>query len=331
MGPESPWRGRSPSAKGALRVPWIARRYNQSILKEINPEHSLEGLMLKLKLQYFKATWCEELTHLKRPWCWERLKAEGEGDDRGWDGWKASLTQWTWVWVNSRSWWWTGRPGVLRFMGSQRVGGDWATELNWREPCQVGPAQRGPPGCRREEWTLGGGWVAPGTETQLAGTLVSFPSHSPPAPLGFLFFFLMMSWRWASHTGQQGGQCRRVTLWDGFLKVHSGRSVARAGLWVRHRTQAVSINRPSNANPLFLALINRVFTQGTAREKANSIIHVLSGGPYGQDWSAYQISASQGTGFWKASSFLKSLCVTNERNGNQVNTHWAGLICQGQY
>ena len=71
------------------------------------------------------------LTHMKRPWCWERLKAGGEGDDRGWDGWMASLTQWTWVWVDSGSWWWTGRPGVLRFMGSQRVGYDWVTELTW--------------------------------------------------------------------------------------------------------------------------------------------------------------------------------------------------------
>ena len=77
------------------------------------------------------ATWCEELTHLKRPWCWERLRAGGEGDDRGWDGWMASLTQWTWVWLDSGSWWWTGRPGVLRFMGSQRVRHDWVTELNW--------------------------------------------------------------------------------------------------------------------------------------------------------------------------------------------------------
>ena len=77
------------------------------------------------------ATWCEEVTHLKRPWCWERLKAGGEGDDRGWDGWIASLTQWTWVWVDSGSWWWTGRPGVLQSMGSQRVRHDWATELNW--------------------------------------------------------------------------------------------------------------------------------------------------------------------------------------------------------
>ena len=101
-----------------------------SILKEISPEYSLEGLMLKL--QYF-AAWCKELTHLKRPWCWERLKGGGEGNDRGWDGWMASPTQWTWVWVNSRSWWWTGRPGMLQSMGSQRVRHDWATELNWKK------------------------------------------------------------------------------------------------------------------------------------------------------------------------------------------------------
>ena len=79
------------------------------------------------------ATSCKELTHWKRPWCWEGLGAGGEGDDRGWKGWMASPTRWTWVWVNSGSWWWTGRPGVLRFMGSQRVGHDWATELNWTE------------------------------------------------------------------------------------------------------------------------------------------------------------------------------------------------------
>ena len=74
-------------------------------------------------------TWCEELTHWKRPWCWERLRAGEEGDDIGWDGSMASLTQWTWVWVNSGSWWWTGSPGVLWFMVSQRVGHDWVTEL----------------------------------------------------------------------------------------------------------------------------------------------------------------------------------------------------------
>ena len=86
------------------------------------------------------ATWYKELTHLKRPWYCERLKAGGEGDDRGWDGWMASLTRWTWVWVNSGSWWWTGRPGVLRFMGSHRVGHDWATDLIWFFPFFILPS-----------------------------------------------------------------------------------------------------------------------------------------------------------------------------------------------
>ena len=112
------------------RVPWTARRSNQSILKEISPGYSLEGLMLKLKLQNFgHLMW--RAAHWKRPWCWERLKVGGEGDDRGWDGWMASVTQWVLVQVDSRSWWWTGRPGVLRFMGLQRVRHDWVTELNW--------------------------------------------------------------------------------------------------------------------------------------------------------------------------------------------------------
>ena len=79
-------------------------------------------------------TWWEELTHRKRPWCWERLKVGGEGDDRGWDGWVSSLTQWIWVWGSSRSWWWTGNPGVLQSMESQRVGHDWVTKLNQLKP-----------------------------------------------------------------------------------------------------------------------------------------------------------------------------------------------------
>ena len=116
-----------------LRVLWTARRSNQSILKETGPEYSLEGLMLKLKFQYFGHLMRRTDSSWQRPWCWERLKAGGEGDDRGWDGWMASLTRWTWVWVNSGSWWWTGRPGVLQFMGWQRVGHDWATGLNWTE------------------------------------------------------------------------------------------------------------------------------------------------------------------------------------------------------
>ena len=110
-----------------LRVPWTARRSNQSILKEISPEYSLEGLTWNSNTL---ATWCKELSHLKRPWCWERLKARGEGDDRGWDGWMESPVQWTCVWINSGSWWWTGRPGMLQSMGLQRVRHNWTTELN---------------------------------------------------------------------------------------------------------------------------------------------------------------------------------------------------------
>ena len=111
-----------------LRVPWTARRSNQSIL-QISPGCSLEGLMLELKLQYFghlmqRTDSLEE----SQSFCWERLKAEGEGDGRGWDGWMASPTQRTWVWVNFGSWWWTGRPDVLWFTGSQRLRHDWVTE-----------------------------------------------------------------------------------------------------------------------------------------------------------------------------------------------------------
>ena len=108
-----------------LRLPWTARRSNQWILKEINPIQWKDWCWSWNSNTL--ATWCEELTHWKRPWCWERLKAGGEGDDRGWDGWMASPT---WVWVSSGSWWWTGKPGVLQSMESQRVGHDWTTELN---------------------------------------------------------------------------------------------------------------------------------------------------------------------------------------------------------
>ena len=121
-----------------LRVPWTAKRSNQSILKEISHEYSLEGLTLKLKLQYFG--------HLMwRPWCWERLRA-GEEDDRGWDGWMASLTQWTQVWANSRRWWRTGKLGMWQSMGSLGVGHNWATSLSlstfmhWRRRWQPTPA-----------------------------------------------------------------------------------------------------------------------------------------------------------------------------------------------
>ena len=110
-----------------LRVPWTARRSNQSILKEISPGCSLERLMLKLKLQYFGHL-MQRVDSLEKTLM---LGGIGGRRRRGRQGWMVSPTRWTWVWVNSGSWWWTGRPGVLRFMGLQRVGHDWATELNW--------------------------------------------------------------------------------------------------------------------------------------------------------------------------------------------------------
>ena len=113
-----------------LRVPWTTKRSNQSILKEISPDYSLEGLMLKLKLQSFGYL-IQRTDSGKRPWHWERLKAGGKGDDRGWGGWMDLLTRWTWVWASSGSWWWTGKPGLLQSVGSQRVRHDWATELGW--------------------------------------------------------------------------------------------------------------------------------------------------------------------------------------------------------
>ena len=116
--------------KRLLRISWTARRSNQSIQKEISPGCSLEGLMIKMKLQYFGyLMWKADL--FERPWCWERVRAGGEGDDRGWDGWIVPPTQWTRVWVDSGSWWWTERPGVLQVMGLQRVRYDWATK--WTE------------------------------------------------------------------------------------------------------------------------------------------------------------------------------------------------------
>ena len=114
-----------------LRVPWTARRSNQLILKEISPEYSLKELMLKL------ATWCEELTHLKRTWWWERLKTGGEEDDRRWDGWMASLTWWTWVWASSQSCW---RQGSLACCSPWDCRESDTTEgLNWLIHMGIGP------------------------------------------------------------------------------------------------------------------------------------------------------------------------------------------------
>ena len=109
-----------------LRVPWTPKRSNQSILKEIYPEYSLQGLMLKL--QYFghlmKSTDSLGKTLMLG-------KIEGRRDNRGWDGWMALPMRWTWVWVSSGSWWWTRKSGMLQSMGSQRIGHDWVTEMNW--------------------------------------------------------------------------------------------------------------------------------------------------------------------------------------------------------
>ena len=114
-----------------FRARWTARRSNQSILKKSVLNIHWKDWRWSWNSNTL-ATWCEALTHWKRPWCWERLKA-GEGDDRGWDGWLVSPTQWTWVWASSGSWWWVGKPGMLQFMGSQSRTwlSDW-TELNWR-------------------------------------------------------------------------------------------------------------------------------------------------------------------------------------------------------
>ena len=114
-----------------LRVLWIVRRSNQSILKEVLNIHWKDWCW-RWSSNTLVALW-KELTYWSSPWWWEWLKAGGEVDDRGWDGWMASLIQWTWVWVYSRSWWWTGRPGVPQSMGLERVRHNCATEVNWTD------------------------------------------------------------------------------------------------------------------------------------------------------------------------------------------------------
>ena len=111
---------------------WLQGDSTSPSSKKISAEYSLEGLMLKLKLQYFGHL-LRRADSLQKTLMLGKIEGERQRDNRGWDGWMASLTQWTWVWINSGSWWWTGRPGMLQFMGSQRVGHNWATELNWTE------------------------------------------------------------------------------------------------------------------------------------------------------------------------------------------------------
>ena len=111
-------------------------------IKPVNPKGNQSWILIgrtdaEGETPILRATWCEELTYWKRPWCWDRLKVVGEGDDRGWDGWMASLTRWTWVWASSASWWWTGKPGVLHSMGSQDS--DRTERLHWRDYCPNSP------------------------------------------------------------------------------------------------------------------------------------------------------------------------------------------------
>ena len=125
------------------------------------------------------ATWCEELTHWKRPWCWERLKVGGEGDNRGWAGWMASPTWRTWVWASFGSWWWTGEPGMLQSMGSLRVGHDWATELNWMCGCESWTIKKAE--CQRSDafelwcwrWLLRVPWTAGRSNQSILKEIIS--------------------------------------------------------------------------------------------------------------------------------------------------------------
>ena len=120
-----------------LRVPWTARR-NKPVHPKGNQSWIFTGRTdAEAGTPNTLATWREELIHLKRPWCWERLKVEEEGDNRGWDGWMASPTQWMWVWGSSGSWWWTGKPGVLQSVGLQRAEHNWVTGPNWTSEIEV--------------------------------------------------------------------------------------------------------------------------------------------------------------------------------------------------
>ena len=160
-------------------VSWTARKSNRSIPKEINPEYLLEGLRLKLKLQYFGHLMQRTHSLEIRPWCWKRLRVEGEGGNRGWDGWKASLTQWTRVWVNSGRWCKKGKPSVLQSMGSKTVGLAWATEQQQMQPiisrqpvCSLWWAQ-----CS-DLWHLQKEYVNNDQRNSLSR---KWPMHQPPA------------------------------------------------------------------------------------------------------------------------------------------------------
>ena len=172
-----------------LRVPWTARRSNQSFPKEISPGMSLEGLMLKLKLQYFGHL-MQRVDSLEKTLMLRGIGGGGGGDNRGWDGWMASLTRWTWVWVNPGSWWWTGRPGVLPFMGLQRVGHDWVTELT-----QLNCTNGLPCGLSGEESTC---------SAELQETRVWYLGLKDPLEESMATHFSILAWRipWTEEFGK---------------------------------------------------------------------------------------------------------------------------------
>ena len=160
------------------------------------------------------ATWWEELTHWKRPWCWERLRAGGERDSRGWDGWVASLTQLTWVWARSGSWWWTGKPSMLQSMGSQRVGHDWTIELNWTE------------GERFISLTSAPIW-GPASDSR-------FQKQSLDSSSNFFFFNIVAFWTVNCHS-LIGGWCQ-----EGKLGQITGK------IWVRRSRELPSLKDTNN-------------------------------------------------------------------------------------
>ena len=175
-----------------LRVPWTARRSNQSILKKsVLNIHWKDWSWSSNAL----ATWCKKLTHWKRPWCWERLTVGG-GDDRGWDGWMASLTRWTWVWISSGSWWWTGKPGVLQSVESQRVGHDWVTELNWSFR---GGSDGKESYTMQETWVRSLGWEEPLEEDMATHSrILAWRSPVDGGALWATVHGVTKSWTWLS-------------------------------------------------------------------------------------------------------------------------------------
>ena len=118
-------------------------------IKLVNPKANQARTFIRSWSTNTLTTWYKQPAQWKRAWFWENLRVGGERGDRGWDGWMASPSQWTWVWVDSGSWWCTGRPGVLQFMGLQRVGHDWMTELNWRDTIEFSSFH-----CTKLQWEV---------------------------------------------------------------------------------------------------------------------------------------------------------------------------------